>query len=944
MATEPFIGRWKVVEYIPSCGESDDLPALKSCEFELTESGDVNWYPADPASSLAKNLPLFKCRTFEVLREREGLSVVINLRFGAYRGHILEFRLESTSHTSPRDGMFLAYSGWCTLVCQPVTESSKPSTSSSPPSSPTTATPTTSEKKAAPQFPFHALAALEEGFFSDLELVSDSGRSYRVHRSILQSATSAPFLNPEEILNRLPDRVLRVLLHYLYGQCLPQSITVDTLNACREAVGRVDGFDKFSEMSDLYTRNSALCQKIVNLVNELHGTVNAVIIEFGGRPVHLKDPKYKPSSAYRGGDALINNPNRLSQALKQSLRNIAMGVVKFVQLFALYARSESRLTRTEQHEIMLYAKKCLPIFLGQVNRLLNALKNCTASMTLSVRQEIASYFVPELEAFVDLVNELGFEMKGVLESVIAKENADIETSRRTDFADAEKGRSGATDPNASEQQSAGMGRPAAWNRPEFGWTGKSLNHTLKTKDILNMNKFHRHLTLLFSYLVQEKETFSELGPAGKVRTVSWQMEQLVDELPLYLLRLNEFSSLIDERMDFGTFKFCFVFMATFIENVLTKFCAHRDTLRPFLDRACSLIQSDSFTAGLVDLGLVENPSDDDEAGAASATIGRGEHGHLFKMPEELNLCGKLHVPASPESNDLARNVSKILEAMPNPDMEVVVSNAMMMSAPQREGSGDDEDGDESGRTEEVIKCHRVILAARCPYFRRALLSGMREAIERRVEVHDTTPALFKSFLRFVYSGKLGESDMDNSDSLSELLLLADRYEMDSLKELCEGELVGRVDSDSALTLLSIADHFNASKLKASCVEFIMQNEELLHTKTFQELSEGLQNELEELASWDQRAVGVGGDRPPPPGMWELSDMTARMRLRTDFDADGEEIETIPLTHDSNQLDTCVNQLRDVLGPLISQEQLVRVALAADYDVNRAINHFFNSES
>ena len=65
------------------------------CEFELTESGDVNWYPAEPASTLAKNLPLFKCRTFEVLREREGLSVVINLRFGAYRGHILEFRVRS---------------------------------------------------------------------------------------------------------------------------------------------------------------------------------------------------------------------------------------------------------------------------------------------------------------------------------------------------------------------------------------------------------------------------------------------------------------------------------------------------------------------------------------------------------------------------------------------------------------------------------------------------------------------------------------------------------------------------------------------------------------------------------------------------------------------------------------------------------------------------------
>ena len=65
------------------------------CEFELTESGDVNWYPAEPGSTLAKSLPLFKCRTFEVLREREGLSVVINLRFGAYRGHILEFRVRN---------------------------------------------------------------------------------------------------------------------------------------------------------------------------------------------------------------------------------------------------------------------------------------------------------------------------------------------------------------------------------------------------------------------------------------------------------------------------------------------------------------------------------------------------------------------------------------------------------------------------------------------------------------------------------------------------------------------------------------------------------------------------------------------------------------------------------------------------------------------------------
>ncbi len=61
-----------------------------------------------------------------------------------------------------------------------------------------------------------------------------------------------------------------------------------------------------------------------------------------------------------------------------------------------------------------------------------------------------------------------------------------------------------------------------------------------------------------------RETFNELGPAGKVRTVSWQLEQAIDELPLLQLRLEQFSNLVDERMDFGTFKFCFTVTATYM--------------------------------------------------------------------------------------------------------------------------------------------------------------------------------------------------------------------------------------------------------------------------------------------------------------------------------------------------------------------------------------------
>ena len=49
--------------------------------------------------------------------------------------------------------------------------------------------------------------------------------------------------------------------------------------------------------------------------------------------------------------------------------------------------------------------------------------------------------------------------------------------------------------------------------------------------------------------------------------------------------------------------------------------------------------------------------------------------------------------------------------------------------------------------------------------------------------------------------------------LSELLLLADRYELDSLKGVCENALEALIEKESALTLFSIADHFNAAKLR-----------------------------------------------------------------------------------------------------------------------------------
>ena len=74
-----------------------------------------------------------------------------------------------------------------------------------------------------------------------------------------------------------------------------------------------------------------------------------------------------------------------------------------------------------------------------------------------------------------------------------------------------------------------------------------------------------------------------------------------------------------------------------------------------------------------------------------------------------------------------------------------------------------------------VQAHRVIVSSRCPWFRRALTSGMRESIEKRIRLHDCHLGVFTLFLQFLYSG-LHNIDLaqESPSHLADLLVLADR--------------------------------------------------------------------------------------------------------------------------------------------------------------------------
>lgn len=105
--------------------------------------------------------------------------------------------------------------------------------------------------------------------------------------------------------------------------------------------------------------------------------------------------------------------------------------------------------------------------------------------------------------------------------------------------------------------------------------------------------------------------------------------------------------------------------------------------------------------------------------------------------------------------------------------------------------------------------------------------------------------------------------------MAELLLLSDRYEVDSLKQACEYALHSSIDQDSVLYFLSMADQYNAQILKVGtegsrqtdklirlfqneCLNYLSQHQELTESEVFFELPIVLQAEVFDCV-WTQPA-------------------------------------------------------------------------------------------
>lgn len=915
-----------------------EITGIEGTEFILDENGDVTWEVLDDAETL----PLFKCETYEVLPAEGTLPTVLKF-IGTYIGHIVEFSVDF-SHNY----MLLSYDNCCMLQC----------------------------KKLSPgpqreDAPYHYLGALEQSYFTDVVLRTDTRKEFKAHSIILGlSAPSLDWTAPVPPLTGLPEDVVQTTLHFLYAECLPQGLTEVTARRCVKMVGKLPGFSKFSQLCETFLKNTALTQQIKTLVSDMHACADRINDLFGGPMTEER----REAVAQEG--SIWSNPAKLCYTVRQALREEAVACAKFIILCDLFSKRKYELSKEERHDIMKYVKSRIPVFLNQMMTLMTTVMTHLQSLTLSQRVDIAGYLVPEMETILDTMSRFAVETRSALEEAIINSNERINTEK--------------------------MEKPDKHNYRIGDALGRTLKHALHLKELKKLKLFHEKTSACFVHLKKERSHFIMMSPADKVRLVSHSLKHLVDELPSLLVRLRELTAALDQKVTWKEWKYIFKMTTSKVSWGLSKVQSNRSSLQPMINEMCDIVRSEHFNSSLVTLGLL-NPGENVDISASSSNPSTGSSvntssssGKVSKAASPVpgkestfssvasskatkyaqlscveSLCvsppaGKSHT--AQRCLDLFRSgkqTDMVFEVIAPPDIDsndIIIDHLAGQDDREAEGAvggantelGTDSAGKEAREAKvEVheIKAHRVIVASQCDWFRRALLSGMKEAIDRKIVVHDTNPELFCRFLEALYSGHLDISCLDD-EQLADMMTICDRYEMDTLKQLCDHELKTHLNEENALYLLNLADHLNSPGLKDAALSYIGKHRELTVSDVYQELPDHLKDEVLEAIVWQGldirshlRTDPQGGSPSSGSSMGEVDELVNTLELGQERSLEmssSSSSDDLPFMGDSAQLNSCIEELAIIVGTDVPREELVRIALAADYDVNRALNFFFST--
>ncbi|KAM0950524.1 putative chromatin remodeling & transcription regulator BTB-POZ family [Dioscorea sansibarensis] len=126
----------------------------------------------------------------------------------------------------------------------------------------------------------------------------------------------------------------------------------------------------------------------------------------------------------------------------------------------------------------------------------------------------------------------------------------------------------------------------------------------------------------------------------------------------------------------------------------------------------------------------------------------------------------------------------------------------------------------------AIPAHKAILATRSVIFRTMLSSDECKApANNTITLPELNHEELKSLLEFLYSGSLATDDVEKHTF--SLLIAADKYEIEFLREFCEQRLLESLDSANALEVLEVSGVCSSGLLRKQAMNCIIKNLEFI---------------------------------------------------------------------------------------------------------------------
>lgn len=121
--------------------------------------------------------------------------------------------------------------------------------------------------------------------------------------------------------------------------------------------------------------------------------------------------------------------------------------------------------------------------------------------------------------------------------------------------------------------------------------------------------------------------------------------------------------------------------------------------------------------------------------------------------------------------------------------------------------------------DQTIKAHKNILCSRSSVFASMLQSDMVEGKTGQVNIQDIDSAIFRQFLKSLYTGILPKLTVDSAFQFYEA---SDKYGTDVVKQQCANFLTDNLSAENACDILILSDRHSDIGFKKNVMEYIIK--------------------------------------------------------------------------------------------------------------------------